>query len=466
MKKLIITGFICLFGSIGQVWGQAGSENYQLLQVAFTLSNPNTSQPPSSPAFSMNTISAGDISSPLNSGNFYWFHPGFIVPGNASVNSQSIALQAGYQFVSSCIIPGYPDMLNVLENNLNTNLEFVRDENGNLLHKIGPQWINGIGDWNTTQGYLFKMSGADELDIQGQMIDPSTPMPLGEGYNFAAYLPSVAINALEAFASILGDELSFIRNMHGGVIQKIGNTWINGIGNAMPGEFYLVKLFEGITLFYPDDFKQTIPENTEPSGNFYFDGGNAADPVYTIFIEANEDIKIGSTILAYAEDKIVGSVKLTGENWKDNALPAFSTLNNGKGYKTGSPIVLKIVKEGGIYDLEYRMLNVDGAYTGNTYPAGDGIYSIVKASLAQPSNTDQKGYCKVSPNPAKDFVTISASSPMLRMVLLDESGKVLESYLNIQDNRYFLDMSPWQPGLYFFKIITKKEVFTEKLILQ
>ncbi|MBI9037294.1 MAG: PKD domain-containing protein [Bacteroidales bacterium] len=168
-----------------------------------------------------------------------------------SGNSQEIELNSGYQFISSNRSPENPDMLELLGNNLNDNLAFVRNSQGQMLQNIGGNWVNNIGDWISTEGYLFKMNNEDVLIIDGETVNPQTPINLNTGYQFVSYLPNETLNALEAFSSILIDDLDFIRNSAGDMLRKIGPNWVNGIGDCEAGEGFLVKMNgEGI-LVYP-----------------------------------------------------------------------------------------------------------------------------------------------------------------------------------------------------------------------
>ena len=168
-----------------------------------------------------------------------------------SGNSQEIDLNPGYQFISSNRSPENLDMLLVLENNLNNNLGFVRNSQGQMLQNIGGNWVNGIGDWISTEGYLFKMNEPDVLIIDGTIVNPQTPIALNIGYQFVSYLQNETLNALEAFAGILNDDLDFIRNSEGGVLRKIGPNWVNGIGDCEQGEGFLVKMNGEGVLVYP-----------------------------------------------------------------------------------------------------------------------------------------------------------------------------------------------------------------------
>lgn len=174
----------------------------------------------------------------------------FTIENNPS-QTQDVFLEAGFQFVSSNLIPDEPDMLILLSDILNDNLDFVRNSNGEMIRKIGPNWINNIGNWEVEEGYLFKMFGEDSFVIEGLAINPETPIDLEFGFQFISYFPDYPMDALEAFESILNDNLDFIRNSQGQTLRKIGPNWVNGLGDAMPGEGYLIKMNGDDTLIYP-----------------------------------------------------------------------------------------------------------------------------------------------------------------------------------------------------------------------
>ena len=163
--------------------------------------------------------------------------------------SQYFNLNDGYQLVSSNLISGNPDMQNIFGGILD-NLEFVRNSEGFMLQQIGPVWVNNIGDWINTEGYLIKMSSADQLAITGQAIDPQTPIALTTGYQIIGYLPGQAINTEDVFEDIL-ESLEFVRNTAGFMFQKIGPVWVNNIGDMQPGEGYLVYMNFDNVLIYP-----------------------------------------------------------------------------------------------------------------------------------------------------------------------------------------------------------------------
>ena len=167
--------------------------------------------------------------------------------GNSGI--QNYDLEFGFQFISSRLFPEDPNMLVVFDEILG-NLDFVRNTNGLMLRKIGPNWVNSIGDWVTIEGYLVRMDEPDEFTIIGEEIDPQTQINLVYGYQFVSFLPDEPMDAMLAFEDIL-DNLDFVRNTGGFMLRKIGPIWVNGIGDLNPCEGYLVKMFADGELIYP-----------------------------------------------------------------------------------------------------------------------------------------------------------------------------------------------------------------------
>ncbi len=170
------------------------------------------------------------------------------------IYTQTYNIETGFQFVSSQIILENPDMMDVVSEILTDDLLFIRNSDGFMLRKIGPNWVNGIGDWIETEGYLIKYNGSGEFSISGEIINPLTPINLTTGFQFVSYLPVYEMDAIDAFTSIIGENLLFIRNSGGEMLQKIGPNWVNGIGNSIPGQSYLIKMNSDDVLIYPASF--------------------------------------------------------------------------------------------------------------------------------------------------------------------------------------------------------------------
>ena len=185
------------------------------------------------------------------------------------IYTQTYNIETGFQFVSSQIILENPDMIEVVSEILTDDLLFIRNSDGYMLRKIGPNWVNGIGDWIETEGYLIKYNGTGGFSISGEIINPTTHIDLKAGFQFVSYLPVYEMDAMDAFASIISEDLLFIRNSEGEMLQKIGPNWVNGIGNSVPGQAYLIKMNSDDVLIYPATFPCGQPFTDFRNGQVY-----------------------------------------------------------------------------------------------------------------------------------------------------------------------------------------------------
>ena len=106
-----------------------------------------------------------------------------------SSSQQIIEVNEGFQFVSSNIDPENPDMIFVAQEIMTDDLDFIRNSQGEMLRKIGPNWVNGIGDWVVNEGYLIKTSAAGQFIIEGAQMPTNTPITVFEGFQFCKLFP-------------------------------------------------------------------------------------------------------------------------------------------------------------------------------------------------------------------------------------------------------------------------------------
>ena len=368
---------------------------------------------------------------------------------------QEIALEFGFSFVSTRIIHENPDMLTVLEPILNDNLDFIRNSDGQTLRKIGPNWVNGIGDWSTTEGYLFKMNASEQIIFQGEVIDPLTQIELYAGFQFVSYLPETSGDALEVFENILSDNLIFIRNSNGNTLRKIGPNWVNGLGIVNAGEGFLIKMNADDILIYNVPVGEKLIQNKDSKCEYFkFENGNPAEDVYTIYIDG---LEIGDEVAAYKGNTILGSTIITSENLYSNDMPVFSVLNEGQGYIAGEPILLKVWSNGEEAVANFEMKSIYDSYVSNVYPANDGKFSFVKITknLAFLENT------VIFPNPTTDIINISSSVKINNVVIYNYVGQRVYEGKSTKINTSKLDT-----GVYIIRIETVRGIQTHKLTLK
>ncbi|MBI9038744.1 MAG: T9SS type A sorting domain-containing protein [Bacteroidales bacterium] len=388
------------------------------------------------------------------------------------LSAQQIQLTEGYGFVSTRILPEEPNFNSVCVDIL-PNLDFVRNTSGDMFRKIGPVWVNGIGDWVTTEGYLFRMNSADELIILGDVINPQSPISLISGYQFISYLPENSTNALTVFNDVLAN-LDFVRNSVGSMLRKIGPIWVNGIGDMNPGEGYLVKMLNADELIYPvTDEKFSGVSDLVPE-YFQFEGGNAADPVFTIYIK---DLKIGDEVAAFDGDKIIGSLKINSKNAFENELAVFNTINSGQGYQAGNSIQLKVWDSfSQMASLtEFEMIDpYNEAYMQKVYPNEDGLYSVVKFSKSLIGNENIDNEISIYPNPSNGLITIEnlkGSDLKIkdirgRIFFQSEIKRSNASTYGNQKSKIKIDLSDLESGVYFVHVNGKDFNKVEKIVIQ
>jgi len=378
--------------------------------------------------------------------------------------SQTIYLANGYKFISSHIISENPDMIDVLQDVLNDDLDFVRNSLGQTLRQIGPNWVNNIGDWIVDEGYLVKMFADNSFTIDGLLVDPSTPIILPPGFKFISYFPESAMDALIAFGTIIGDDLDFIRNSQGQTLRKIGPNWVNGIGDCMPGEGYLVKMYADGEIIYPATAKSSGKVAVVPS-HFDFEGGNAADPVFTIYVEG---LEIGDEVAAYEGNVMVGSTVIVSENTLENSLPIFSTLTSQKGYVNGNNIILKVWDDQLQNQVSSTYTLVDEyeeAYFESTYPSEDGEFSVINITKGSSDNIDVETNVSIYPNPASDVLNVVANTNIKRVRIINFIGQIMFDN-SVNNSSININTSVYQSGVYIISVETSNGVITEKITIK
>jgi len=69
----------------------------------------------------------------------------------------------------------------------------------------------------------------------------------------------------------------------------------------------------------------------------------------------------------------------------------------------------------------------------------------------------------ISPNPVRDYITITGASAFTQIQLIDVSGKIVQQFSKSVGNRY--DVSGLGKGVYFIRMVGKEETITSKIII-
>lgn len=351
-------------------------------------------------------------------------------------------------------------------NPIKANLDLVKDENGKSFRNIAGSWANGIGDWGIEEGYLVKMTDADNLQMTGTPATGNT-ISLSSGYNMISYLPEGERSAEVVFDLGLdnndddfnGDNLDFVRDSEGNHLWQIDGSWVNSIGNLKPGEGYFVKMTASGTLDYsnsnPTKSGDAINEDNEPV-YFTFEGGDPTQMLYTIYI-SSETLEAGDEVAAFNNGTMVGSTVIADpkEATKNN-LNIFHVLDSGEGFEPGNDVTLKVwsPRTNQVYtnpEVEYKELNGE-AWTKSTYPSQDEHYSFIDLSVKALGIEESDLITKVQayPNPANSKLHIKSEEKISNIRITNTVGQLLIDR-DISAGEYTLNVSNLKSGIYILE---------------
>jgi len=403
---------------------------------------------------------------------------------------QEIVLEPGFQFVSTYMNPTNPhligdaaapkSMLDEIHNGFpilanHALLESIKDEGGNKFFWNGVDYTDNITSWTYAEGYVFNMLAGATLSVDGTRVLPSTPIDLTTGpfptYRLISYYPQGEIDASVALDGIKS-KLIWAKASNGKTLRKISGTWVNNIGYMRPGEGYQLYLSAAATLTYPTGVKSGSSTKGEDAlKHFSFGGGNAANAVYTVFVNAS-NMNVGDEIAAYDNGVMVGAAKInsTTDPYLNN-IPTFIQLGSGDGYHVGNPIVLRYWdstndKE---YGLTINPVVNSGSnmyYYGTIYPGGDGKFTQFTVIKNAAGINDASGIvANIYPNPAHDYLKVVADRTIDKISLMNLVGQqVAEQPVNATTTQF--NLSGIKAGVYFLRIECNGQSSTQKVVIQ
>ena len=124
-----------------------------------------------------------------------------------------------------------------------------------------------------------------------------------------------------------------------------------------------------------------------------------------------------------------------------------------------------------------------GATNTNLYIAGsdnEGTFTFTVSSICANGESEQSEPCTVEvvsieelasqfniyPNPAKDFVKLSVNSCQLSAVRVYNTLGMLVEEIEINSNETEINVSNYNPGIYFISIQTEKGSVTKKIVVE
>ena len=184
---------------------------------------------------------------------------------------QDISLSTGWNMFSLNVNPINENVFDIIEP-IHDNLLQVLDETGGAIFPFGDGFADNIGLWQSTEGYLIKVSDDVVLSVSNDgIIELPLNISLTSGWNIISY-PAQASNNIESILSSLlaSENLQLVFNEAGNVYIPdyiTGGNPVNSIISFSSGEGYYVKvnnndnlvITEPVFIFENDDI---VVDNT------------------------------------------------------------------------------------------------------------------------------------------------------------------------------------------------------------
>ncbi|MEF3694102.1 MAG: LamG-like jellyroll fold domain-containing protein [Candidatus Cloacimonadota bacterium] len=167
------------------------------------------------------------------------------------VQAQVIPLYTGWNLISSWIVPQDDSMEAVFADLISAGyLVKVQNEDGApFVYDSQIGWINLIGSFEKTEGYLVQVTEDCTLVITGFVVSLPLDIPLSAGWNFISYPGDSSKPAMQFLHQLIdNNKLNKVQDGDGNIILHDNGAWIDTIRNFLSGDAYRVSVTEN-TLF-------------------------------------------------------------------------------------------------------------------------------------------------------------------------------------------------------------------------
>lgn len=169
--------------------------------------------------------------------------------------TQNISLNRGWNMFSLNVLMDNPEMNSVLQSLIsNGTLVKVQNEAGLSFEYLSSiqEWVNQIGNIQSTEGYNIKVSNNTTLSLEGVPLALPLNVPLTQGWNIVSYPFRFNQSAMTLLNGLItNNQLVKVLNESGMAIEYLPQVgWINQINQFVPGEAYSIKVSQNTNLNY------------------------------------------------------------------------------------------------------------------------------------------------------------------------------------------------------------------------
>ena len=394
--------------------------------------------------------------------------------------SLDVALQAGWNYVSTPLEQADPSVASVFDTALNGNLLKVLGDNqyalsGNYTPGI-PEVFNTLVNVSDAAGFVIKVESDAIWTSAGAPLDPeNTPLVLHQGWNIIGFVPQEELPLEEALDGIMGSLERVIDGQNGLVFHIDNPAPLNTLQSMEPGRAYWVKLSADANLYFPGSLSGITVQATgggqleSVTPTLRTDGAAAAQaatgwdvnrlPFASQIVgrvTVDEWPVVGEAYLGVFADGICcASMPLSA--WNGNTFGAMAVYTEGP-----EMLQFKLWLDGEILASEDSWTAVPGQSYGdvlNGFPeirfsTIDGVDENLAMSIA------------VFPSPADEHVQISWPGDAARhLQIVDATGRLIEDRQKAA--------SPWKVpvkhlagGMYFVRSVDSTGLIVQPLVIQ
>ena len=378
--------------------------------------------------------------------------------------SQNIILSLDWNGWSSFINPStdatFADVIAPVVDNMIISQYF-----GNLFWPLYN--INTMGAFSNEHGYLTKMSSESLLTLNG--TNSGSSISLNAGWNLIPVLSTCNVPATQLL-NIPGLVIAW-EVAGNGIYYPAGG--INTLNSLVPGKAYYVKVSQAGSFTFPacgtdNSYSFIKPLRTENITNWNDVTYTGSSHAIVFSEEAIAQLAIGDVIGAFTDKGLCAGMVIANNNTMALSLFAddISTVEID-GFADGQAINFKVIRpstgEEFVLDVTYdaQLPNSNGLFVTN------GL-SVINNLIQKTTGINATGMSGVSiyPNPSTGIVNITGIDSGTNISITGLQGQSLFTTTIATKNACQIDLSGYQPGVYFIKIEMNGINIFRKLILQ
>nr|NQU92466.1 S8 family serine peptidase [Bacteroidota bacterium] len=373
-----------------------------------------------------------------------------------------ISLPEGWSGLSSYNMPANNDITDIFSP-VSGNFVIAATMN-EIYYPAGP--VNTIIDWESQSAYKLKMSASASLTIIGNEETNKT-LALPDGWSLMPVICNYPVDAATTLAPL---DLVVAKDVAGTGVLWPG-MGINTLGNLNPGMAYYTLLNAGGSItFPPNSGKDVVVEPTMvkmPENPWNEIQISSSSHLIAIIAEGIEDIVIGDIIGVFSPDNwCYGITEI--EDLEQNALiTAYAddmTTSEKDGFTEGESFYLKSYRPetGQVYDLEAQFIP---DMPNGVFFANEGLSAISQLKLSSNGVGGQASSgISIYPNPTNGIVWITGIQGYHEVTLMNNTGMILLTRENYEQDETCIDMSSFSSGVYQVRLTGEKSTIIRKVI--